>query len=897
MLAPRRAVTVLLTILPAVAYGLAMGAVPRAGAPHSALRISRRGQASQVPAAIQPAAAPPAKPGQAVELRLPAAGSEVTIREGLVVAALGTYGRSAVPTDFLAWQLAAGTFKEPHEGDLLGPDDSNRTQTWTRLEAGTDGWMQNRALNGGYFWVVVFSERARTMILDASGYYVARINAEPRGGEKYGTDCVRHPVHLRAGRNTMLFQGERGRLRARLFDPPAPLFFTDNDPTLPDLVIGEAGTRWVGVRLVNATDETIDRIEVSYETAGKTATATIQATVPPLMARKLAIPLALESPAAEGPATVTLWARARAGRRQVATPPCALRLKAVPPSAHHVRTFVSEIDGSVQYYAVAPLVAAGPSPAGVRPALVLSLHGASVEAVNQARAYKSKDWAWIVAPTNRRPYGFDWEDWGRLDAMEVAEDAARLFNTDPARTYLTGHSMGGHGTWQIGATLPDRWAAIAPSAGWHSFSSYGGGPTYKDPTPVEKMLVRANHPGETPALARNMLHYGVYVLHGDKDDNVPVAQARFMRELLAKFHGDFSYYERPGAGHWWGDECVDWPPLFEFLRRHTRQETTAVDHIEFVTANPGISASSNWVTIVEQQHPLEYSRVTIDRDPKTGAVKGTTENVARLAVALAGDRPSWSIDLDGTRLTCDGTTLLQLERDAAGWHVLATPDPARKNPQRAGGFKDAFRHHVVLVYGTLGTADENARAFNKARFDAETFWYRGNGSVDIVPDKAFDADKDPDRNVVVYGNADTNAAWKALLGNTPVEVRNGRARIGDREFAGSDLGGYFIRPRPNSLIASVAAVAWTGASGWIAAGPVQYFISGAGFPDLLLFSTDMLRRGTRGVHAIGWFGNDWSVERGEFAWGQSGARGAPLSERVEAALQGGPRLGPGRGPA
>jgi hypothetical protein len=172
----------------------------------------------------------------------------------------------------------------------------------------------------------------------------------------------------------------------------------------------------------------------------------------------------------------------------------------------------------------------------------------------------------------------------------------------------------------------------------------------------------------------------------------------------------------------------------------------------------------------------------------------------------------------------------------------------------------------VLVYGTLGTAEEDARAFNKARFDAETFWYRGNGSVDVVADKAFDPAKDRDRNVVLYGNADTNAHWASLLGNGPVEIRTGRARIGDREFTGPDLGAYFIRPRAGSPTASVGAVAWTGAAGWTAAGPIQYFVSGAGFPDLMLFSADMLRGGTSGVRVIGWFGADWSIDRGEFAW-------------------------------
>ena len=369
----------------------------------------------------------------------------------------------------------------------------------------------------------------------------------------------------------------------------------------------------------------------------------------------------------------------------------------------------------------------------------------------------------------------------------------------------------------------------------------------------------------------------MYVLHGDQDDNVPVAQARFMRDLLGKFHPDFAYYERPGAGHWWGDECVDWPPLFAFLQQHVRPADAATTHVEFVTANPAIASTSRWVTVIAQEHPLDYSKVTIDRDAKTGAFKGTTSNVARLSLTPAAATAAGAavrVELDGTRLeatpSADGR--LHLARDASGWTAAAPPDAAFKGPARSGGFKDAFRHRVVLVYGTGGTPDERARAFNKARFDAETFWYRGNGSVDVVSDKAFD----PRRRTAI-------GTWCSTA--TPTPTRSGRGcsaearsmsarpkvRIGEREFQGPDLGIYFVRPREGSATASVGAVAWTGAAGWAAVQPVQYFVSGAGFPDVMLLSADALKVGTAGVRAIGWFGNDWSVERGDFAWSAAAA--------------------------
>src|SRR5262249_677740 len=141
------------------------------------------------------------------------------------------------------------------------------------------------------------------------------------------------------------------------------------------------------------------------------------------------------------------------------------------PDQLQARTFRSGIDGSVQYYAVVPAKTGAGESQGAKPGLVLTLHGAAVEATGQAACYQARPWAHIVAPPNRRPYGFDWEDWGRLDALEVLEQARKDLGTDPRRTWLTGHSMGGHGTWYLGVTYPDRFAAIAPSAGWISMWS------------------------------------------------------------------------------------------------------------------------------------------------------------------------------------------------------------------------------------------------------------------------------------------------------------------------------------------------------------------------------------------------------------------------------------------
>jgi len=53
---------------------------------------------------------------------------------------------------------------------------------------------------------------------------------------------------------------------------------------------------------------------------------------------------------------------------------------------------------------------------------------------------------------------------GERDILDAIEWAKANYNIDPGRIYLTGFSMGGRGTYQIGLRNPDRFAAIAPMA-------------------------------------------------------------------------------------------------------------------------------------------------------------------------------------------------------------------------------------------------------------------------------------------------------------------------------------------------------------------------------------------------------------------------------------------------
>ena len=786
------------------------------------------------------------------------------IQEGLSVRGGTHYDRSAVYRDTLLHQWVQGTLQAPTAGTPLSAQSSS---TWSSITAGPNGYFEDPSLRGGYLYVSIDADSAQTVLLNASGHSQALVNGIPHMGDVYDYGWGRQPIRLHEGPNHLYFRSERGRVRVQFLRSPTSFSIAQSDLTMPDLRLDTREPTWGGVRVTNATAALDTTLVLRAQIAGGAPTVTPLPRLPARMTRKVPVRLPAHRPDTTGavPLRLTLL---RQGNSTRPLDTLQTTLDVVRSSHTHKRTFRSDIDGSVQYYSVVP--PAGSTHTQERPAMVLSLHGASVEAPSQAGTYTAKPNTYIVAPTNRRPYGFDWEDWGRQNAVQTLRVAEERYGTSRSRTYLTGHSMGGHGTWHVGVTYPDRFAAIAPFAGYPNLRAYGRpGEQTTGTTVVEKQIERASNPSDTYALDRNLRDYGVYIVHGSEDEVVPTAHGRAMAETLSKFHRDFAYYEVPGAGHWWGSESLDFAPVFNYFRWHEITPPSEQKTIRFTTANPGISARSHWAGIEAQHQPLAYSSITLTQDTTNGTITGTTDNVARLSLSL--DRLSLPdtvrVRLDDDSLSLTGTAAsadrLFLRHSETGWALTEAPSPDHKGPHRYGTFKSAIDHDVVFVYGTQGTAAETRWARRKARLDAETFWYRGNGTVDVLPDTAFVADAHPDRGVLLYGHADMNTAWSSLLGESPVQVKRGQLTIGTRSIDSNTLGAYFVRPRPQSDQASVGVVTGTGLPGLRSASATRYFRSAAGFPDLLVFDADMLINGQDSVRYWGYFGSDWSVENGE----------------------------------
>jgi dienelactone hydrolase len=786
--------------------------------------------------------------------------TDIPILSGLGISGVTQGGRAPVGIDTVQSLIVEDKWQEPRAGDKV-PGARGGDRAWAEVKANKDGVFEGGATGGGYIFASVDSDAEKPMLLQAAGDTMVYINGEPRTGDPYSYGYLRLPFLMKKGHNQFLFSCGRGRLQAKLIEAK-PVELNVDDLTLPDILTQDKQENYLGaIPVINATTSYLGGFHFVCEVDGNKESSPV-ATVSPMTLRKcpFVIPAGSRSP---GDHKVKLTMIPRTANEPVAVAEFTISVR--KPTEHYKRTFLSTIDGSVQYFGVCPSLK--PSKDN---ALIMTVHGASVEGIGQARAYQPKDWCTIVAPTNRRPYGFDWEDWGRMDGMEVWNLAKKEFPHDPQRVILTGHSMGGHGTWTLGLTYPGEFAAIGPSAGWISFWSYAGGWEPRDPNPVEQMLRRSMNSSDTLLMINNAKMEDVFILHGDKDDNVPVEQARTMKANLEKIGVTPQYHEEPGAGHWWGNQCVDWPPMFEMFskaRLNSVRETAVAERLtpvrnrfDFTTVNPGVSASCGEFSIEQQIDPLKPSRVSGARTAMGWEIK--TENVRALSygsdpVTIDGKMPGgfvMSVDPHywgaRTYATKDGDT----------WTASKVDPSGGKSAGRSGPFKLAFQNRMVLIVGTHGTSEENAWALNKARFDAESWYYRGNGAVDVITDDEVGRYKD--RNLILYGNADTNKAF-SLVAKSPIQVSRGSIKIGDHTAGGDNAAVVFLYPQGKRMIGVVGG---TGMKGLLYSDRLPYFTSGVAYPDWAIFRTTALSQGSKRVIGAGFFDNEWKFDAKQSAF-------------------------------
>lgn len=173
--------------------------------------------------------------------------------------------------------------------------------------------------------------------------------------------------------------------------------------------------------------------------------------------------------------------------------------------------------------------------------LVLFLHGAGergtdIEKVKTHGLPKlinqGKDFPFIVV-SPQCPDNIFWN----IDILiALLNDVVAKYRVDTNRIYVTGLSMGGHGTWELAMRQPNRFAAIAPVCGWADTSK-----------------------------ACSIAHIPIWVFHGAKDVVVPIAASEQMVDKLKSCGANVKFTVYPEANHDSWTETYNNDELYKWL--------------------------------------------------------------------------------------------------------------------------------------------------------------------------------------------------------------------------------------------------------------------------------------------------------------------------------------------
>jgi poly(3-hydroxybutyrate) depolymerase len=161
----------------------------------------------------------------------------------------------------------------------------------------------------------------------------------------------------------------------------------------------------------------------------------------------------------------------------------------------------------------------------IRYPLIVYLHGTEQRGDNPGRLREVARMTFVdanatlpfIAVFPQCPSNAYWAPGPLKAVIDSLEQALRI---DTDRIYLTGFSLGGYGTWQTAAALPDLFAAIAPLCGM----------------------------SDIPDVPR-LRDIPVWAFHGALDQNVPLAESQKMTEALRSAGGNVRLTVYPQFAH------------------------------------------------------------------------------------------------------------------------------------------------------------------------------------------------------------------------------------------------------------------------------------------------------------------------------------------------------------
>ncbi|XP_032222386.1 uncharacterized secreted protein ARB_06907 isoform X1 [Nematostella vectensis] len=611
----------------------------------------------------------------------------------------------------------------------------------------------------------------------------------------------------------------------------------------------------------------------------------------------------------------------------------ALKLRCRRRKESFLFTFVDH-DGSLQHAAVIEPLSGCTS---VCPVL-LTLHGTTVPPQNQADSYKRMEngkWVfgvehlWVLAPTRHGAH--NWEGPGELTAVTALSRLAELTNqaswvenkASDRHIVIAGHSMGGHGAWQLGTHYPDNTLALISAAGWIRKEDYGDSnlffrhdvsTSHVDPI-VKSLMESCVAENDADKHVSNLHGIPVMIRTGAKDQTVHPYFSRRMYRLLRQQRSNVTYAEIPGKEHWWWDTyrtndggVTNDPVIRNFAITHVpagqiTAETCGSsggrcdeggaankykDPLQFdrnlfgdgvftlTLYNPASSKGVRGVRVLQQLVPFRKTVVRLQLSRDSAILR--TSNAARISLEEPAVSPvRWAqrpFEIDDTSLS-----LKEVEIEAPV-HICRTDDNKwqickmenyRNGPERGpwnyGPARRVVEAPYLIVAGTRGDVSDTKRLRQYAVYIANLFHVTSEGVAPVVMDTDLDDVTSAKFNLIVIGSSALNSWTKRFATTTPLQPRRGGITLGNCNFQEARTGALWLAPHGSTRLALIlTGNSLEGLEDIIhLATPTIPPMTRSPFsnlvPDYVITGPRFGARGPGGYLCTGFWGNSWEYRR------------------------------------
>ncbi|MEK0445922.1 MAG: hypothetical protein RLZZ399_1243 [Verrucomicrobiota bacterium] len=469
-----------------------------------------------------------------------------------------------------------------------------------------------------------------------------------------------------------------------------------------------------------------------------------------------------------------------------------------------VRGYRSKIDGSVQPYGV--FVPEDRPASGGR--MDVWLHGRSdklTELAFVSERLRSKGMFTPPKTVVLHPYGRFCNAYkfaGETDVLEATEDAIRQYQISRDHVALRGFSMGGAGSWHLGAHHAGSWAVIAPGAGFAETAQYAKVfAAGKEPPPWWEQMLWSLY--DVPGYAANLTNRPVIAYSGEID---PQKQAADMViASVAKLGVQIPHLIGPKTGH--------------SYHRDTLPELNRLVDEAAEKGRPQAPERVRLATFTLRYPKLDWVEVTgLEAHWKPSSVDATYQGSGKFAITTSGvtslsltPPTAWrphgtqNFVLDGDSLSVPASEgALHFRKIQGHWTPTGAAGdglPAlRKRHGLQGPIDDAFMDTFVFVTPTGRSSHPAFDSWVHGELATAIEKWRVNfrGEPRVIEDRAVTPELMQSAHLVLWGDATSNRVIAQLLPQLPIQWDQSSLTVGKTRYNSANHAPILIYPNPQS---------------------------------------------------------------------------------------------------